>query len=239
MRTRGLALQGKDETAGLPNVAVDVLEKRHLIRADVRAGARWYELVHDRLVDPILKSNQAWEIARQTPLRMTAKRWQETKSEALVYRDKALKESLAWAKAHPDEVEPYQQEFLQVSQRVEQVRARTRQITIAVSIGLAIGLVIMVVLAIAAFRGQRVAQQAQATAVAESDVRATAQAQAEVRRQEAEAAPDRPARGRNASPRLPQKPKPWSSVRKLPSLDNPLLKPPVMRPKSTPPGPCS
>ena len=188
MRTRGLALQGKDETAGLPNVAVDVLEKRHLIRADARAGARWYELVHDRLVDPILKSNQAWEIARQTPLRMTAKHWQETKSEALLYRDKALKEALAWAKAHPDEAEPYEQEFLQDSQRLDQVRARTRQITIAVTIGLAIGLVIMVVLAIAAFRGQQVAQQAQATAVAEADIRATAQAQAEVRRLEAEAA---------------------------------------------------
>ena len=188
MRTRGLALQGKDETAGLPNVAVDVLEKRHLIRADARAGARWYELVHDRLVDPILKSNQAWEAARQTPLRMTAKHWQETKSEALLYRDKALKEALAWAKAYPDEVEPYETEFLQLSQRIEQVRARTRQITTAVAIGLAIGLCIMVVLAIAAFRGQQVAQQAQATAVAESDIRATAQAQAEARRLEAEAA---------------------------------------------------
>ena len=39
--TRGLALQGREETAGLPNAAVDVLEHLHLIRADVRAGARW------------------------------------------------------------------------------------------------------------------------------------------------------------------------------------------------------
>ena len=40
--TRGLALRGETETAGLPNTAVDVLEGQHIIRADVRACARWY-----------------------------------------------------------------------------------------------------------------------------------------------------------------------------------------------------
>ncbi|MEE8389632.1 MAG: hypothetical protein V3S14_02400, partial [Anaerolineae bacterium] len=74
MQTRGLVLRGEHETNGLPNEAVDVLSKRHLIRADVRAGARWYELSHDRLVDPILASNVAWNVARETPLRTTAKR---------------------------------------------------------------------------------------------------------------------------------------------------------------------
>jgi hypothetical protein len=53
-------LQETQETAGLPNAAVGVLERQRLIRADVRAGARWCELVHDRLVEPILESNRAW-----------------------------------------------------------------------------------------------------------------------------------------------------------------------------------
>jgi hypothetical protein len=39
---------------------VDVLEDMHLIRGEWRAGARWYELVHDRFIEPIQMSNDAW-----------------------------------------------------------------------------------------------------------------------------------------------------------------------------------
>jgi hypothetical protein len=37
-----------------------VLESMHLIRAEWRAGARWYELTHDRFITPILLSNKAF-----------------------------------------------------------------------------------------------------------------------------------------------------------------------------------
>ncbi len=131
IKTRGLALRNPTETAGLPNAAVDFLEAQHLIRADVRAGARWYELVHDRLVDPIRYSNRDWEAARQTPLRMAAKHWQDSKSPALLYRDKALAEAFAWVATNPDDVEPYEHEFLQASQHADRIRARTRRLTVA------------------------------------------------------------------------------------------------------------
>ena len=32
----------------------------HLIRAEWRAGARWYELTHDRFIEPILSSNKVF-----------------------------------------------------------------------------------------------------------------------------------------------------------------------------------
>ncbi len=174
MQTRGLALRGEHETNGLPNEAVDVLSNRHLIRADMRAGARWYELSHDRLVDPILASNTAWDIARETPLRMTAKRWQETKDEDLVYRDKTLAEALIWSQNHPDEVEPYELEFLEVSQKVQRGRNRARWLRTLVIILLAIGIV-------ATAWSAYVAQKAENTAIA-------AQEEAEIKRQEAEQA---------------------------------------------------
>lgn len=62
--TRGLVYRGAQLTAGLPNTAVDALEGQHLIRAEARAGARWYELTHDRFVQPIKASNAAWERRR-------------------------------------------------------------------------------------------------------------------------------------------------------------------------------
>ena len=55
--TRSTVYQGQALTARLPNAAVEVLEDRHLIRAERRAGARWYELTHDRFIGPIQSAN--------------------------------------------------------------------------------------------------------------------------------------------------------------------------------------
>jgi WD40 repeat protein len=57
--TRGTVFRGRDETGGIPNAAVDVLENLHLVRAELRAGARWYELNHDRFIEPIRSANAA------------------------------------------------------------------------------------------------------------------------------------------------------------------------------------
>ncbi len=59
-RTRGLVYRGAKATGGVPNTAVDLLEGHHLIRGEQRAGGRWYELTHDRLIGPIQKSNANW-----------------------------------------------------------------------------------------------------------------------------------------------------------------------------------
>jgi len=58
--TRGTVFRGKEYTEGIHNSAIDVLEDQHIIRAEIRAGARWYELTHDRLIEPIQKSNEDW-----------------------------------------------------------------------------------------------------------------------------------------------------------------------------------
>lgn len=61
--TRGTVFRGTSETGGLANAAVDALEAKHIIRCDSRAGSAWYELTHDRFIDPILKSNAKWRKA--------------------------------------------------------------------------------------------------------------------------------------------------------------------------------
>ncbi len=66
--TRGMVYRGPESTGreerAIPNAAVDVLEERHLIRAEARAGGeRWYELTHDRFVGPIKESNRVWKEA--------------------------------------------------------------------------------------------------------------------------------------------------------------------------------
>ena len=73
MGTRGTVYRGAESTGGVPNSAIEVLERQHLIRAERRAGARWYELTHDRFIEPIRASNEAWRAARrQRRLRIIA-----------------------------------------------------------------------------------------------------------------------------------------------------------------------
>lgn len=51
----------KEQTGGMPNETIIVpLERVQLIKGEWRAGARWYELSHDRFIEPILTSNQKW-----------------------------------------------------------------------------------------------------------------------------------------------------------------------------------
>ena len=61
--TRGLVLRGDETTGQLPNDAVDLFESRHLIRGEDRGGSRWYELSHDRFIEPVKNSNLRWQKA--------------------------------------------------------------------------------------------------------------------------------------------------------------------------------
>jgi tetratricopeptide (TPR) repeat protein len=54
--TRGTAYQGPARTAGLPNAVLQELEDRHLLTSEQRSGSRWFELLSDRLIDPLRKA---------------------------------------------------------------------------------------------------------------------------------------------------------------------------------------
>jgi hypothetical protein len=56
--------------------AIHALNGR-LLRTESRAGALWIELIHDRLIDPILRSNAAWREANLIPLQRQADLWNE------------------------------------------------------------------------------------------------------------------------------------------------------------------
>jgi YVTN family beta-propeller protein len=63
--TRGIVHREAKSTGGIPNGVVDVLQGRYLIRQEWHSGSRWYELTHDRLIEPILESNKEWKQSRQ------------------------------------------------------------------------------------------------------------------------------------------------------------------------------
>lgn len=60
---RKIVLHERLTTAGLPNAAVDRLVGVRLITAEQRRGELWYELTHDRFIDPIIESNREFDDA--------------------------------------------------------------------------------------------------------------------------------------------------------------------------------
>jgi hypothetical protein len=61
--TRGTVYLGGEWTRR--SAALDELERRHVIHAEWRSGTRWYELTHDRLIDPIRRSNERFRGRRR------------------------------------------------------------------------------------------------------------------------------------------------------------------------------
>jgi hypothetical protein len=100
---RGLVLRGPRTTAGLENAAVDWFEGAHLIRAEKRGDATWYELSHGRLVEPIQRANQRWRRANSPDYPMAAelerrsREWtQDGKSKERLLSTAEIPAALAW-----------------------------------------------------------------------------------------------------------------------------------------------
>lgn len=58
--TRGMVYREQEKTGGIQNSAVFELECMHIIRGVWCAGGLWYELIHDRFIEPIRESNKRW-----------------------------------------------------------------------------------------------------------------------------------------------------------------------------------
>jgi len=103
--TRGLVYRGSTHTAGLINEAVDVLDQSHIIREERRGGGTWYELSHDRFIDPIFDSNREWLIqfsgSAQTRqwLEERAAKWSETQHEEQLLDEAELTEADRWVQS--------------------------------------------------------------------------------------------------------------------------------------------
>ena len=49
----GTAYEGPGTTASMPNAVVRALQDRHLLASSYRSGMRWYELLSERLIEPL------------------------------------------------------------------------------------------------------------------------------------------------------------------------------------------
>ncbi|MCB0154785.1 MAG: PD40 domain-containing protein, partial [Anaerolineae bacterium] len=120
--TRGTVYQGETHSGGLANHTAELLAGHHLLRRELRAGGTWYELVHDRMIDPILQANQAWRLKQ--PLIQIAQAWADSgRSPNLLLDERQLEEALAtkWSA-----LGPLVKAFLEASQQHQAARAEAR-----------------------------------------------------------------------------------------------------------------
>jgi tetratricopeptide (TPR) repeat protein len=64
--TLDTAYEGATTTAGMPNSVARALVGWHLLRTELRAGARWYELLSERLIEPLRQARDV-VVARPEP----------------------------------------------------------------------------------------------------------------------------------------------------------------------------
>jgi WD40 repeat protein len=78
--TRAIVYRGAEETAGMKNSVVDVLQSQHVIRGETRAGAIWLELAHDQFVRPVNAAKAEWDLRMAGPLER-ARAWEKAARE--------------------------------------------------------------------------------------------------------------------------------------------------------------
>lgn len=93
---RGIVYQDETQTGGLPNVWAERFDKLLLVRKELRGGGYWFELTHDRFIEPIRASNAAYfkqlgtEEIVQT-LQPRADKWAAERKEGFTLNERSVR----------------------------------------------------------------------------------------------------------------------------------------------------
>ncbi|MCB0152634.1 MAG: WD40 repeat domain-containing protein, partial [Caldilineaceae bacterium] len=118
---RGQVLMGANASQGLANAAIWPLVDAHLLRAEQRRGATWFELAHDRLIGPVRADNGAWTAANLSMLQRQAALWEQQKRpDGLLLRDAALEQAEMWAQTHATDMLAAEDDFLKACRAARQ-----------------------------------------------------------------------------------------------------------------------
>jgi hypothetical protein len=104
---------GHPALAGLGS-AVGALKDAYLLRSENRQGTTWYELAHDRLINPIRADNKGWYEQNLNLGQVQANLWaQQDFPRELLLRGTLLDDFESWAGSHPLMMTPNDQSFIE------------------------------------------------------------------------------------------------------------------------------
>ncbi len=120
-------LRGTQISGGLANELIEKLLDTHLVRAEQRAGATWYELAHDRLVEVVQCDNLGWLEEHLSEVQRRAGVWEhQNRPPGLLLADEKLAAAERWAAETPV-ITDVEQRFLDASRQAQAVRERERR----------------------------------------------------------------------------------------------------------------
>lgn len=114
---RGQVLWEPERSGGLSNQAIEYLENHHLVRMEARGDRKWFELAHDRLINPIRSSNSAWS-KQLAPLQRATLEWDaQERRQDIFLSPLAWVNAWIWTRLHRDMVRQSELDFLTHSRR--------------------------------------------------------------------------------------------------------------------------
>ncbi len=166
--TRAQLRVGAEREQPLPAEAIKGLADAYLIRSEGRPDDRWYELTHDRLVQPIRENNAAWLSANLHQVQARARQWDNSgRRPETLPRGAELRETETWVAANAPVLSSWERglmaDYVAASQR-EQGRRRWRMAAVVAGL-LAL---VLVPAGFFYFSGENVRTAAQATRVADA-----------------------------------------------------------------------
>jgi WD40 repeat protein len=125
---RGQVLREAKASGGLANHLIDRLHAAHLVRAEHRAGATWYELSHDRLIEPVARDNAAWQEKFLVDVQKRAALWERQGRPAeLLLTGEDLAAGQRWAAESGARITEAERKFLAKSGDAEKGREQERR----------------------------------------------------------------------------------------------------------------
>lgn len=123
---RGQVLEGPLGSAEADAPILRELE--HLIRPETRRQATWYELSHDRFIEPVRRSNARWRAQHLTGFEQAAALWDENgRQRRLLLAGPHLASAAHDLAARGRPLQPHEQEFLEASRLLDADRRRDRR----------------------------------------------------------------------------------------------------------------
>ncbi|MFX0197654.1 MAG: FHA domain-containing protein [Candidatus Hodarchaeota archaeon] len=127
-------LQGPEKSQGLENKVIWSLVDTHIVRAERRRGFTWFELAHDRLIEPVRGSNAAWFEANLSPLQRQAAIWErQGRPGELLLKDHTLTAAEKWADSNYDRLTAIEDDFLNSCRQLRTTLRRIRWLKMSVA----------------------------------------------------------------------------------------------------------
>jgi WD40 repeat protein len=129
----------------------------YLIRGEVRpGGARWYELAHDRLIDPIRENNAEWRDVYLNRFQRLAQQWSQDESDLLLLVGTEQDEFERWMRDHQQEATANERRFLEAGNKARAQRRLRRLLT---RVALVSALIVLLLAILAALSYRNAAEQ--------------------------------------------------------------------------------